>query len=75
MVLTKLNKIDGIKTDEICTKANFHVLRNSSCPAILLEFGYLSNPEDLSFISDRNNHRLISDKLLNALGEIDKLNN
>ena len=75
MALTELNDIDGIKTDETCIEANFYVLRNSSCPAILLEFGNLSNPEDLSFITDRNNQKLISDQFFDALVAIDKLYN
>ena len=34
-------------------KANFHVLRRSLMPAILVEIGFISNPEERKLISDK----------------------
>ncbi|NLY50125.1 MAG: N-acetylmuramoyl-L-alanine amidase [Firmicutes bacterium] len=33
-------------------EADFHVLRNSKCPAALIEIGFLSNPEEEALLAD-----------------------
>jgi N-acetylmuramoyl-L-alanine amidase len=34
--------------------ANFHVLRKTDCPAVLLECGFMSNPRDLTLLKDED---------------------
>ena len=65
LVVSELNQLSGIKTS--LTEANFLVLKESKCPALLLNIGYISNPNDLSFITDKYNQGLICDKILNVI--------
>jgi len=51
----KLNEIIGSKIASRGVKrAKFRVLRGSIMPAILVEIGFISNPEDARLISDKN---------------------
>lgn len=46
-IIDNLGTVDrGIKT------ANFHVLRETECPAVLVETAFLSNPEDEQLLAD-----------------------
>lgn len=71
LILSELKQVDGIKTQNSTKEANFFVLNNSKCPAILINLGFISNQDDLSFISDKNNQDLICDKILNAISKLD----
>jgi N-acetylmuramoyl-L-alanine amidase len=42
---------------------NFYVLKHTRMPAILVELGFLSNPEDCKFLNSENNQDLIAEKL------------
>ena len=33
-------------------EANFHIVKNSICPAICIDVGYISNPSESKLISD-----------------------
>lgn len=68
LVVSELNQLSGIKTS--LKEANFLVLRESECPALLLTIGYISNPNDLSFITDKYNQGLICDKILNVINQL-----
>jgi len=68
LVVSELNQLSGMKTS--LKEANFLVLRESKCPALLLNIGYISNPNDLSFISDEYNQGLICDKILNVINQL-----
>jgi len=47
--------------------ANFQVLRNLGVPAVLLETGFLSNPEDSSYLSSARGQRAIANGLADAV--------
>jgi len=47
-------------------QGNFCVLRQASMPAVLLEFGFMSNPDDLSMLRSEKNIDNIVDKLYDA---------
>lgn len=49
----------GVRTDS----RNVHVLRETRCPAVLVETGFLSNPYDASLLADRH----YRDKLADAI--------
>jgi N-acetylmuramoyl-L-alanine amidase len=51
---------------------NFHVLKNSNCPGILLEMGYLGNKYDSEILNDIKNHDKIAASIYNGLIEISK---
>ena len=70
LMVTELSQLSGIKTKTSLKEANFKILKKSKCPALLLSIGYLSNPNDLSFITDQSNQGLICDKILNAINQI-----
>lgn len=47
-------------------QGNFAVLRQASMPAVLLEFGYMTNPDDLSKLRDAGKIDMILDNLFSA---------
>jgi N-acetylmuramoyl-L-alanine amidase len=69
-LLNELKQIDGVKTADAPQQADFYVLKNSSCPAVLLTLGYLTNENDLSFINNQKNQELICEKIINAVERV-----
>jgi N-acetylmuramoyl-L-alanine amidase len=67
VLIDELKQIGGIKTADEPRQADFFVLKNSNCPAVLLTIGYLTNENDLSFINDKKNQDLICEKIMNAV--------
>lgn len=49
--------------------ANFYVLRNTTCPAVLLEIGYLSNDNDFCYITNQNGQKEIAKKIYSFLSK------
>jgi N-acetylmuramoyl-L-alanine amidase len=47
--------------------ASFYILKNSNCPAITLEMGYLSNINDRNYIATEKGQTEIADKILEAI--------
>ena len=43
------------------------VLENSNCPSALLEVGYISNSNDLNFITKSDNQVLVAQKIISAI--------
>jgi len=41
---------DGITTDRGIKEANFYILRNTACPAVLLELGFHTNKQELTLM-------------------------
>lgn len=46
---------------------NFLVLRENAQPAILLELGYMNNPDDVATFNTSHYQKLVADSILNAL--------
>ena len=44
-------------------EANFFVLKNSKCPALTLEIGYLSNKNDKAYLTSENGQNEIANKI------------
>ena len=61
-----IGKSRGIKT------ANFSVLRNSYCPACLIEVGYITNPTDATYLRRSSYKQKIAEAI--AQGIIDYMN-
>jgi N-acetylmuramoyl-L-alanine amidase len=72
LFVDEFKQLKDIKTLDSIKQANFMVLRRNNCPALLLSIGYLSNSNDLSFVSNIHNQRLICDRIINAIEKIDK---
>jgi N-acetylmuramoyl-L-alanine amidase len=47
--------------------ASFYILKNSNCPAMTLEIGYLSNINDRTYIISEKGQTEIADKILEAV--------
>lgn len=54
-------KVRGIKTDD------FHVLRETKMPAVLVETGYLSNPEEQKLLCDEKYQKKLALYLVNGI--------
>jgi len=67
VLIDELEQIEGIKTADESVQADFFVLRNSNCPAVLLTLGYLTNESDLAFIKNKKNQDLICEKIIDAI--------
>ncbi len=65
-VLNSLQNISGIITDTKAKPrtAGIYILKNTNTPGLLLELGYLSNTNDLEFITNTNNQDAIADKIV-----------
>ena len=70
LLISELSQLSGIKTQNSLKETNFIILKDSKCPALLLDIGYLSNSNDLSFIIDTHNQGLICDKIINAISQL-----
>lgn len=48
-------------------KASFYILKNSNCPAMILDIGYLSNINDRNYIATEKGQTEIANKILEAV--------
>lgn len=62
-----LTKNRGIK------RANFQLLRDTACPAILLELGFHTNKEEVKLIQSKEWHQKVAKAIASACYEIDRL--
>ncbi|MFD1851999.1 N-acetylmuramoyl-L-alanine amidase [Oceanobacillus bengalensis] len=46
---------------------NFHVLRNTTAPAILIELGFITNPYDLSVVQNSSHQNTVAKAITNGL--------
>ncbi len=49
-----LLEFDGSNTRQIKSSDNYYILKHSSAPAVIVECGFLSNPEEAAKLSDPN---------------------
>lgn len=49
------------------TQANFSVLLDSNCPAVMIETGFLSNSQDLAFLTSEEGQKKIANQILLSL--------
>ena len=66
-----LDKLSALYKTEMKIKQRsadgIYVLDQNSCPAVLLECGYIDNQKDLDFLTDKNNQEKIARTVLTAL--------
>ena len=65
-VVDSLSKETGFKNNGAKAQS-FAVVRNTNCPAILVEVGYIINPEDNAKLVDKNFQNKIADAILHGL--------
>jgi N-acetylmuramoyl-L-alanine amidase len=51
-------------------RANFVVLRLANIPSVMLELGYISNPEDLSYLVSTEYQKNLAKQIINILEEL-----
>ena len=49
---------------------NLHMLRNSNCPAIMIELGFLSNENDRKYLTDQNEQEKIATTILETISAL-----
>lgn len=54
-------------------RANFQLLRDTACPAVLLELGFHTNKEEVKLIQSKEWHQKVAKAIANACNEIDRL--
>jgi N-acetylmuramoyl-L-alanine amidase/beta-lactamase regulating signal transducer with metallopeptidase domain len=63
--------IDNISNNKLAKggvkDANLYIIKNSKCPAILLEVGYLSNENDKAYITSEKGKSEIANRIFNFL--------
>jgi len=45
---------------------DFYVLRHTLCPAILVELGFITDPEEAGFLNDKKNQKILAKALIEA---------
>lgn len=50
--------------------ASFYVLKHTRMTAILIELGFISNPEDAFYLDNENNQMLIAEKIFEFIKEV-----
>lgn len=67
--LQSFEELQGIKTDHRLYDRSVYVLRENKLPAVLLEMGYMSNKEDLEFITNAENQKKVAIKFIQAISQ------
>jgi N-acetylmuramoyl-L-alanine amidase len=62
---------DGISPDRGIKEANFYILRNTSCPALLLELGFHTNREELRLMEGEDWKRRAVKSIVDACSIIE----
>jgi len=62
------NLVDKISSEKLARgevkDANYYVLKNSKCPALLVEIGYLTNENDRNYLVSENGQSEIANKIV-----------
>ncbi|MGB3588672.1 MAG: M56/M15 family metallopeptidase, partial [Tunicatimonas sp.] len=56
----------------VVKQADFLVLKTASCPSVLLNLGFLSNPQESAFLASEKNQRQLASQIIQTLTEIQK---
>lgn len=72
LFVDEFKQLKEIKTQDSIKYADFKVIKYCKSPALLFNIGYLTNSNDLAYVTNIHNQRLICDKIINAISKIDK---
>ena len=61
IIQEKLNQASGL--DKIIHKEDFYIFRNTYCPSLLIECGFISNDSDLNRLTNSTYQTIISKKI------------
>lgn len=62
-----LGRLAGLKPSRGLRQAPFAVLKGARMPAVLVELGYLSNPEQARFLSSRKGQKRVAERLASGI--------
>jgi N-acetylmuramoyl-L-alanine amidase len=65
--LKGINEKHGIDISETSPNNTLYILRHNKAPALLLELGYMTDPDDLNYIINANNQHKIAEKIVDAV--------
>jgi TonB-dependent SusC/RagA subfamily outer membrane receptor len=68
-LINELQNTYDINRNILKPKTGVWVLDASKCAAVLIEFGYLTNPDDFKFILDEHNQDKIAQNILEAISK------
>lgn len=60
----------GMADRGLKSREGLYVLRNSSMPAIILEIGFMTNPEDLAKLSEPAFQKIVAQAIFDATGKV-----
>jgi N-acetylmuramoyl-L-alanine amidase len=66
-MVSQMQKLTGITMSDQVRSQGIYVLRENKAPAILLEIGYLTNKNDVKYITDPQNQHAIAEKFVDAI--------
>jgi TonB family protein len=67
VILGSLKNLYTVSDDIHQSPKGIYVLDKSSCPAVIIECGYIDNPTDAAFISSKENQDKIAKNILEAI--------
>jgi N-acetylmuramoyl-L-alanine amidase len=65
-LMDELKSLQGISVNNVKSSSAF-ILKGNTAPSVILELGYLSNTNDIQFISDKKNQEVIAEKIIVSL--------
>jgi N-acetylmuramoyl-L-alanine amidase len=67
-IATKLVFRSGARGNTV-KAANYAVIKNASCPAVMVTLGFITNKEDCAFLLDEKNQRGLAKQLVGILSK------
>lgn len=62
ILIDHFRTLDGIEVNGLKT-ANFQLLKKTEIPSVLVELGYLTNANDINFITAKTNQKILASKI------------
>jgi N-acetylmuramoyl-L-alanine amidase len=67
VMVSQMQKLTGITVSDQVYHQGIYVLRENKAPAILLEIGYLTNKNDVKYITNPQNQQAIAEEFVDAI--------
>ncbi len=67
VMVSQMQKLTGITMTDQVRSQGIYVLRENKAPAILLELGFLTNKNDMKYLTDPQNQQALANKFVDAI--------